>query len=651
MERSAPRTTAERRSWRVLPANIRLVALIVAIATAALGVTAFATRIGRLEAPIELRWWLMLPIVYLGERLVVHSRSSRLIRSFSLSEMPIVIGLYFASPVDLLFSVALGNLLVLFAHRGQRGHRLAFNVAQFTLGAGLSILVFRAIVGRSPAVGSAGWVGALLAAAISVLLAATLIGLAMRASGSKVDSQDERKMTVVSLIGALVNTTLALIAVTILWFQPGALWLAFFPTAIVFVGYRSYVTQQHERAQMGQLYEASLSLHRSRDLEAAVLAAAEQVRNLVDAEIGAVILYEDGPAGTAYVTDVGSEALPMVMRAVPGPAVPIEWAPILVGQPVVHDQVSVRPGTGYGEVDDGVAVPLLGSDRRLLGVLFAANRLGKVDGFGPHHVELLETLASMLTVVLEKERLEDSLFTITALKEDLEEAVRSKDQFIASISHELRTPLTAVVGLSEELAANTDLYEQGDLDEFLQLIAQQSTELSYIVEDLLVAARSESNEIPLHPEALDLAASVQQVVESQQMAGDRLIRFELADQECPDAFADPLRVRQIVRNLLTNAVRYGGPDIAVEIGAVDDRPFVIVSDDGTGVTRGDEHAIFEAYQRASGGRQAPESIGLGLAVSRQLARSMGGELHYRRREGRTEFVLELPACAPVTRHV
>ncbi len=282
-------------------------------------------------------------------------------------------------------------------------------------------------------------------------------------------------------------------------------------------------------------------------------------------------------------------------------------------------------------------------------MLFAANRLGDVDGFGPHHVELLETLASMLTVVLEKERLEDSLFTITALKEDLEEAVRSKDQFIASISHELRTPLTAVVGLSEELAGNIDLYGAEDLDEFLQLIAQQSTELSYIVEDLLVAARADSNEIPLHPEALDLVATVEQVIESQQLAGGRRIRLLTSAERCLDAHADPLRVRQIVRNLLTNAVRYGGADIAVEIGVADSEPIVVVSDDGPGVATGEEHAIFEAYARASGGRQAPESIGLGLAVSRQLARSMGGELRYRRRRGRTEFVLELPAHAPVSR--
>lgn len=643
MERSATRQPADRRPVRVIRGNLRLLVLIAAVAAAAFSVTAFATRIEPLDAPIRLHWWLMLPIVYLGERLVVHSRSSRLIRSFSLSEMPIIIGLFFAAPIDLLTSVAVGNLLVLVAHRGQRGYRLAFNVAQFTLGAGLSVLVFRAIVGSVTPIGAAGWTGALAAASISVLLAAALIGLAMRAAGAEVDPQDERRITAISLIGALVNTTLALIAVTILWYQPGAFWLAFFPTGIVFVGYRSYVTQQHERAQMGQIYEASLSLHHSRNLDTAVLAAAEQVRKMVDAEIGAVILYEDGPGGNAYVTDVGSESRPIVMRSVSGPAVPVEWAPILVGQPVVHDRVSVRPGTGYGEVDDGVAVPLLGTDRRLLGVLFAANRLGDVDGFGPHHVELLETLASMLTVVLEKERLEDSLFTITALKEDLEEAVRSKDQFIASISHELRTPLTAVVGLSEELAGNMDLYEDHDLDEFLQLIAQQSTELSYIVEDLLVAARADANEIPLHPESLDLVTTVRQVIESQQLAGGRDIRLLAGSAGCIDANADPLRVRQIVRNLLTNAVRYGGADIAVEVGTVENRPVVVVSDDGPGVATGEEQVIFEAYRRASGGRQAPESIGLGLAVSRQLARSMEGELRYRRTRGRTEFVLELPA--------
>ena len=98
----------------------------------------------------------------------------------------------------------------------------------------------------------------------------------------------------------------------------------------VFLGYRSYAAQQEERAQLGMLYEASLSLHRSRNMEHAVLAAAEHARSMVDAAIGAVVLFADGPEGIAYLTDVGSEEAPIVMRSVSGPAVPMEWAPLLV---------------------------------------------------------------------------------------------------------------------------------------------------------------------------------------------------------------------------------------------------------------------------------------------------------------------------------
>ena len=155
---------------------------------------------------------------------------------------------------------------------------------------------------------------------------------------------------------------------------------------------------------------------------------------------------------------------------------------------MIHTLPVLRPGSGQGHVENGVTVPLVASDRRVLGFLVAADRLGDVDDFGKHHLELIETLAGMLTVVLEKER--------------LEQAAKSKDQFIASISHELRTPLTAVVGLSEELARNSGDYGASDVNEFHRLIAQQSSELSYIVEDLLVAARADADPIPLRSRSI-----------------------------------------------------------------------------------------------------------------------------------------------------
>lgn len=108
------------------------------------------------------------------------------------------------------------------------------------------------------------------------------------------------------------------------------------------------------------------------------------------------------------------------------------------------------------------------------------------------------------------------------------------------------------------------------------------------------------------------------------------------------ASADPVRVRQIVRNLISNAIRYGGDKIEISIGRKGSSTFTVVSDDGPAIEPGDVEAIFEPYQVATGSSPPFGSVGLGLPVSRQLARLMEGELLYRHSDGRSKFVLTLP---------
>ena len=106
--------------------------------------------------------------------------------------------------------------------------------------------------------------------------------------------------------------------------------------------------------------------------------------------------------------------------------------------------------------------------------------------------------------------------------------------------------------------------------------------------------------------------------------------------------ADGLRTRQIIRNLLTNAARYGGADIVVEIDVHDGMGRLTVMDNGEGVLGMDEDKIFDPYYRSSSDVARPESVGLGLAVARQLARLMAGDLVYRRQDSWTRFELSLP---------
>ena len=112
------------------------------------------------------------------------------------------------------------------------------------------------------------------------------------------------------------------------------------------------------------------------------------------------------------------------------------------------------------------------------------------------------------------------------------------------------------------------------------------------------------------------------------------------------ALGDPARVRQILRNLITNALRYGGPNITVRVTADVAHATVTVADDGAGISPEDRERVFEAFGRATGEPHRRDSVGLGLSVSRNLARAMSGEVTYRYETDRSVFDLTLPAARP-----
>jgi len=113
------------------------------------------------------------------------------------------------------------------------------------------------------------------------------------------------------------------------------------------------------------------------------------------------------------------------------------------------------------------------------------------------------------------------------------------------------------------------------------------------------------------------------------------------------AWADPLRVRQVIRNLLTNAIKYGGEQIILGVSENEGRAQVMVADDGVGVPVLESDLIFERYYRSAQSPTQPGSVGIGLAVSRQLADMMDGTLEYIDGENQHRFVLSLPGAEPV----
>jgi signal transduction histidine kinase len=226
-------------------------------------------------------------------------------------------------------------------------------------------------------------------------------------------------------------------------------------------------------------------------------------------------------------------------------------------------------------------------------------------------------------------------------QEQLKASNESKDRLLASVSHEIRTPLTAIVGLSEEIVSSRTSLGGEELDELNGIIAVQSRELAELVEDLLVASRAEFGNLSIKPSLIDLREEVHSVVRGI-TDSHPTPKSIVVEGSGVVAWADPLRCRQIIRNLLTNALRYGGDQIAVIVQDQGEVVQVLVVDDGEGVEAAETELIFERYYRSQQSPTQPGSVGIGLAVSRQLAEMMGGTLRYVGAGEDSRFELSLP---------
>lgn len=219
----------------------------------------------------------------------------------------------------------------------------------------------------------------------------------------------------------------------------------------------------------------------------------------------------------------------------------------------------------------------------------------------------------------------------------LTERLRTKDGFLATVAHEMRTPLTAVVGFAAELDAGWARLGEAERRECVEIIRRESGDLSMLVDDLLVLAPSGPEGLPVVTEPVDLARAVREIAVLFAFREDQRLSLNL---DPAVASGDVLRVRQILRNLLSNATRYGGVQVVVSTFAVCGRSSVTVADDGVGIPGPDPEQAFDPHVSfASEG--SSRHLGVGLAVSRRLARAMGGDLVYSREDRWSIFRLDL----------
>jgi signal transduction histidine kinase len=224
----------------------------------------------------------------------------------------------------------------------------------------------------------------------------------------------------------------------------------------------------------------------------------------------------------------------------------------------------------------------------------------------------------------------------------LRDLTSAKDRFLASVSHELRTPLTGVLGFAELLRDNDDSLSQLEREEMIRAVADQAFDLGHIIEDLLVSARAELDQLVIAKVPVCVQAQVAQVIEAYGI--EVVAKVKVVDHLDPllRAVGDPGRVRQVIRNLISNARRYGGPSIEVCVNEADHMIQVDVADNGPAIPEEASERIFLPYQRAQREPGQPDSVGIGLGIARTLARLMGGDLRYIRHGDWNIFQLSLP---------
>jgi signal transduction histidine kinase len=234
---------------------------------------------------------------------------------------------------------------------------------------------------------------------------------------------------------------------------------------------------------------------------------------------------------------------------------------------------------------------------------------------------------------------------------ELTEATRSKERFMAVMSHEMRTPLNAVLGYADLL----ELGISGELSpsqrDYIERIRVGSRHLLDLINDVLDLARAESSNLELDLRPVDAFAVAEEVVallENQAHTKEIRLVLEPCEQSLPLIQADLQRLRQIMTNLIGNAIKFTDEgEIGVRCAVADDRLEITIEDSGIGIDSDVLPMIFTEFYQADGDLTRRQGgSGLGLAISRRLAQLMGGDIHVQSRLGEgSRFTLQLP-CAP-----
>jgi len=283
------------------------------------------------------------------------------------------------------------------------------------------------------------------------------------------------------------------------------------------------------------------------------------------------------------------------------------------------------------------ATLIIERDHQAASVATANRTMGRVGDIARFLVAFLVPTAAIILYreLSRRQARQNELEVRLETEKDLGQA---RDDFIANASHELRTPLTSILGLAYLIDEDDAVEESPMITAMVGLIISEANDLSRMVDDLLTTARLDAGALHFQLENLNAVDEIQEVVGPLERSG-----AAIAVQAQPSLVrSDRLRLRQVIRNLLSNARKYGGPNVRIVAEPVSGWFEIRVEDDGAGIPDELRERLFQRYLHEEDRPRVLGSVGLGLSIVGALAEGMGGAVWYERHHGWTSFVVRIP---------
>jgi two-component system sensor histidine kinase KdpD len=302
--------------------------------------------------------------------------------------------------------------------------------------------------------------------------------------------------------------------------------------------------------------------------------------------------------------------------------------------------VGVRGPLGRLEPGQALTVPMR-TGGSVVGALIVVAGGPDAPGFGEPERRVLASFANQAALAVEQVRQEEERNRARAL----EETDRLRTALLNSVSHDLRTPLASIKASASSLLDRDVRWSDAEREDFLATINQEADRLTHLVHNLLDMSRIEAGALAPRLAETSVADLVAPVVRRARAAGGQRIDVDVP-QDLPTLRVDPVRLDQVLTNLLDNARGYAPfSPVQVQARQVDGGVELLVVDHGPGIPGPERERIFDQFYRLKGGGKRPEGTGMGLAICRGIAQAHGGTLRAETTPGGgATFVLTLPAA-------